>query len=77
MRVARIPGGQLCLERGPRRIAGRGAYLCTAERCMGKAQRALQRALGVPVTDELLNEIKEQAETLRCGRQSHSMESDA
>ena len=65
LRVARMPDGTVQLDSGARRAAGRGAYLCAAARCVSKAQGALQRALRVPLSDELLCEIAQRAEELR------------
>jgi predicted RNA-binding protein YlxR (DUF448 family) len=49
------------VDHGPHRAAGRGAYLCRAASCLRKGPRALGRALGAPVTDELLEELERQA----------------
>jgi predicted RNA-binding protein YlxR (DUF448 family) len=59
VRLTRLPEGMLRLDRGPRRAAGRGAYVCPAVRCLRNARRALERALGVAVSDELLDELRE------------------
>jgi predicted RNA-binding protein YlxR (DUF448 family) len=40
------------------RLAGRGAYLCRRDDCTRVGlERALRRALEVPVPDELANEL--------------------
>jgi len=58
LRIVRSPDGAIGLDRGPRRAAGRGAYLCRAAACIRKAPRALARALGASISGELLAELE-------------------
>ena len=64
IRVVRTPEGELVLDKTGR-MPGRGAYLCLSEECLKKAvkKKAIERALGVTVSDDLLviltNQIKE------------------
>ncbi|TDA68922.1 MAG: YlxR family protein [Clostridia bacterium] len=41
---------------------GRGAYLCPSQECLKRAikSRALERALKVPVSDELIEDLRRQ-----------------
>jgi len=66
VRVVRTPQGAVCVD-PTGKLAGRGAYLCQNERCVERAvkQRKLGRALGVGVSGELLEEIKQ-----LCGSQA-------
>lgn len=59
MRVVRNPEGKAELDLTGKR-SGRGAYLCRSEECLKKAVQGkqLERALGVPVGSEVLEEIK-------------------
>ncbi len=53
IRVVRTPEGEIIADETGRRN-GRGAYLCRAEACLGKAlkTRALERALESPLSEE-------------------------
>jgi predicted RNA-binding protein YlxR (DUF448 family) len=59
VRIVRRPDGSVVLDRTGRE-AGRGAYLCDDPACFEKAVRkkSLSRALGVPIPEELLNELR-------------------
>jgi len=59
IRVVRAPDGTVRVDRGARRAAGRGAYVCPAERCLQKAPRALGRALKVSVPAEFADELRQ------------------
>jgi len=59
--------GAIRVDRGPRRAAGRGAYLCRAAGCIRKAPRALARALGAPVSGELLAELEREVDSEKQG----------
>lgn len=63
LRVVRSPEGAVSVDlRG--RANGRGAYVCRDAECLKRAakSRALTRALGTPVTEEILSELKTQME---------------
>ena len=54
IRVVRSPSGEVFLD--PRgKASGRGAYLCRDAACLKKAvkSRALERALSVPIPEEV------------------------
>lgn len=58
IRVVRSPEGQVSLDfRG--KAPGRGAYLCRDAACLKKAvkSRALERALSVPVPQEVFDRL--------------------
>ena len=59
IRVVRAPDGTIRVDRGAHRAAGRGAYVCHAERCLQKAPRALGRALKVTVPAEFATELQQ------------------
>ncbi|MHB0939105.1 MAG: YlxR family protein [Armatimonadota bacterium] len=59
IRVVRAADGTIRVDRSAHRAAGRGAYLCHAERCLQKAPRALGRALKVTVPAEFEHELRE------------------
>lgn len=59
IRVVRAPDGTIRVDCGAHRAAGRGAYICHAERCLQKAARALGRALKVSVPAEFANELQQ------------------
>ena len=63
IRVVRSPEGQVSLDfRG--KAPGRGAYLCRDAACLKKAvkSRALERALSVPVPQEVFDRLLEEME---------------
>ena len=64
IRVVRAPdGGSISLDfRG--KAPGRGAYVCHNPECLKKAtkSRALERAFGVKVPDEIYTQLTEQME---------------
>lgn len=54
IRVVRSPAGELSIDRRGK-SPGRGAYLCHSGECLKRAvkSRALERALSVPVPDDV------------------------
>ncbi len=60
IRIVRTPEGVMSLDRTGK-MSGRGAYLCGKEECLKRAikTKALSRALGVPVSDEIYEQLKE------------------
>ena len=63
LRVVRSPEGEIALDfRG--RNPGRGAYVCPDAACLARAKksRALERAFGIPVPDEVYDELSRQME---------------
>ena len=63
LRVVRSPEGEISLDfRG--RNPGRGAYVCPDAACLARAKksRALERAFGIPVPDEVYDELSRQME---------------
>ena len=63
IRVVRSPEGDISLDfKG--KAAGRGAYVCHNPECLRKAKkaRALERAFGVSVPDEIYDALAAQME---------------
>ena len=63
IRVVRSPEGAIAMDfKG--KAPGRGAYVCHSAECLRKAQksRALERAFGVPVPDEIYDALTAQME---------------
>ncbi|MDR1328279.1 MAG: YlxR family protein [Oscillospiraceae bacterium] len=63
LRVVRSPEGELTLDlRG--RANGRGAYICRSAECLKRAakSRALARALGKAVSDDIIAALRQQME---------------
>ncbi len=63
IRVVRSPEGGIDLDfRG--KNPGRGAYVCPDAACLARARknRALERAFGCPVPDEVYDRLREQME---------------
>lgn len=63
IRVVRSPEGDIALDfKG--KAPGRGAYVCCNPECLKKAKktRALERAFGVPVPDEIYDALTAQME---------------
>ena len=58
LRVVRSPEGTVTID-GRGKASGRGAYVCPDPACLGKAikSKALERSLGVPVPQELLQQL--------------------
>lgn len=54
VRVVRTPEGEIRADLSGK-LNGRGAYLCRSSACFEKAvkRKALERALGAPVSDEV------------------------
>ena len=68
IRVVRSPEGEISVDlRGKKN--GRGAYVCPDPQCLKKAikSRALERALGVPVPEELYGTLASQMEAKEDG----------
>nr|WP_277997933.1 YlxR family protein [Moorella glycerini] len=59
LRVVRTPAQEVVLDPTGKR-AGRGAYICPRVECLRKAvkSRALERALGVSLTPEVLADLE-------------------
>ena len=63
LRVVRSPEGEIALDfRG--RTPGRGAYVCPDAACLARAKksRALARAFGISVPDEVYDQLSRQLE---------------
>lgn len=63
IRVVRSPEGEIGMDfRG--KNPGRGAYVCPDAACLARARkgRALERAFGCPVPDEVYDRLCEQME---------------
>ena len=63
VRVVRSPEGVISLDfKG--KLPGRGAYVCRDAACLKRAvkSRALERAFGVPVPEEIYLQLAEQME---------------
>lgn len=60
LRVVRTPEGNVTVDTKGK-VNGRGVYICKNEECLEKAikSRALSRALEVPVTDEVIELIRQ------------------
>lgn len=63
VRVVRSPEGQVCLDLTGKK-PGRGAYICPQAECLKKAvkSRALGRAFGVEIPQEVFEELARQLE---------------
>ena len=63
VRVVRSPEGEVSLDLTGRKN-GRGAYICRSAECLKNArkQRALERALQQPISDELFEQMLAQIE---------------
>jgi predicted RNA-binding protein YlxR (DUF448 family) len=63
IRVVRSPEGEISLDFKGKK-PGRGAYVCPDAECLKKAKkaRALERAFGVPVPDEVFELLSGQME---------------
>lgn len=63
IRVVRDKEGNLSIDSTGKK-PGRGAYLCPNPQCLAKALKSkrLQREFGVPVSDELAQQLMEQME---------------
>ena len=63
LRVVRSPEGEIGIDfRG--KNPGRGAYVCRDQDCLKRSikSKALERAFGVPVPDEIFAVLREQME---------------
>ena len=60
LRVVRTPEGIVTVDTKGK-VNGRGVYICKNEECLEKAikSRALSRALEVPITDEVIELIRQ------------------
>ena len=71
IRVVRSPEDEISIDfRGKK--PGRGAYVCRSGECLKRAvkSRALERAFGVQVPEEVLAELREQMEAGDDGNES-------
>ena len=59
IRIVRTPDGKAAADRTGK-MNGRGAYLCDDLSCLRKARKknSLNRALKIPVPDEILDELE-------------------
>ncbi len=59
VRIVRRVDGSLAVDRRGK-VSGRGAYLCPTQSCVEQAlkTRRLERALEVPLTAEVIEELK-------------------
>ncbi len=71
VRVVRSPEGAVALDLNGK-SPGRGAYLCRNPECLKKARkiRALERAFGTALTDEVFDALERQMEELTHEHQS-------
>ena len=60
LRLVRAAAGPVQIERGGKRIQGRGAYLCRAGTCWQdvRKRRSLEKALKAPVPAEIWQEVE-------------------
>ena len=58
VRVIKTKEGKVSIDKS-KKANGRGAYICTSERCRDRLikSRALQRALGAEIPEEVINSI--------------------
>ncbi|AEJ39884.1 hypothetical protein TPY_1703 [Sulfobacillus acidophilus TPY] len=65
MRVVRQPDGQLLIDTKGK-VSGRGAYLCPSRQCITGALKThrIERALEVPLPEELVVALNQLAEEL-------------
>ena len=65
VRIVRSPEGQVSLDRSGK-MNGRGAYLCHNPECLRRAvkAKALERAFGTAVPDDVLERLTEELEQL-------------
>ena len=63
IRVVRASDGQVSIDAGGKR-SGRGAYICNDAECLKKAikSKALERAFGVEIPDEVYESLQSQME---------------
>ncbi len=61
IRVVRSPEGIISVDKSGKK-PGRGAYVCQSRECAAKAisARALEKALGVKISDEVCTKILEE-----------------
>lgn len=59
IRVVKTPDGEVKVDKSGK-LNGRGAYLCKSNACIenAKKRKAIERALGVAVTEQLFDELK-------------------
>ena len=65
IRIVRSSEGTLSLD-SKGKLPGRGAYLCCDVQCLERAlkSRAVERALEVPVSDEIIRDLRSQMENV-------------
>ena len=63
IRVVRSPEGEISIDKKGKK-PGRGAYVCPDAQCLKKAikSKALERAFGLPVPEEVFSTLAEQME---------------
>ncbi len=63
IRVVRSPEGALSIDQRGKK-PGRGAYICRSSECLKRAvkSRAIERALSVPVPDDVWAKLTEELE---------------
>ncbi len=68
IRVVRTTEGSVTLDFSGK-LNGRGAYICPVPECLQKAQKAksLERALEVPVPQEVYDRLQKELEGYRLG----------
>ena len=66
VRIVRTPKGDILIDQGSRKIAGRGVYLCPLSACweQGLKKNRLDHALRVPLSAEDRQNLRDFARTL-------------
>ena len=65
IRIVRSSEGALSLD-SKGKLPGRGAYLCCDVQCLERAlkSKAVERSLEVPVSDEIIRDLRSQMENI-------------
>ena len=65
IRIVRSSEGTLSLD-SKGKLPGRGAYLCCDVQCLERAlkSKAVERSLEVPVSDEIIRDLRSQMENI-------------
>lgn len=65
IRIVRSSEGTLSLD-SKGKLPGRGAYLCCDVQCLERAlkSKAVERSLEVPVSDEIIQDLRSQMENI-------------
>ena len=68
VRIVRSPEGQVSLDLSGK-ANGRGAYVCRSAKCLRSAEKskALSRAFGTAVPDEVLSRLEKEIESTDAG----------